>query len=127
MEEEIVKGSAWAAYLEGAVRGARETGKDIVLRDAPHLIVALCDKSFPGGPNNAHFSLAYAELFAPSVGVGTCWAGFFLLAAFSGYTALFDILNLPEGKTVAGALMAGYPRHKHRRLVDRNPLNVQWR
>ena len=97
------------------------------MRDAPHLIVALCDKGFLRGPGNAHFSLAYAELFAPTLGVGTCWAGFFLLAAMSGDAPLFDVLNLPEGKTVAGALMAGFPRHRYRRLVHRNPLDVTWR
>lgn len=127
MEKEVAKGADWGQYFPGAVRGARETGKDVVLRDAPHLIVALCDKGFLRGPNNAHFSLAYAELFAPTLGVGTCWAGFFLLAAFSGYAPLSDVLNLPQNKTVAGALIAGFPRHKYRRLVDRNPLDVVWR
>ena len=127
MTGEVAAGSERAPYFEGIVRAARETGKDVILRDAPHLIVALCDRDFVRGQENAHFCLAYAELFAPTVGVGTCWAGLFQGCAFSGYAPLLDVLNVPEGKKVAGALMAGYPRHKYRRLVDRNPLQVLWR
>lgn len=127
MEEEIVKGSERAPYFEGIVRAARETGKDVIVRDAPHLIIALCDKDFVRGSENAHFSLAYAELFAPAFGVGTCWAGLVQGCAFSGYAPLLNVLNVRQDKKVAGALMAGYPRHTYRRLVDRNPLDVVWR
>ncbi len=127
MEKEVAKGVELGPHFPGAVRAAHATGKDVILRDAPHLIVALCDKGFVRGPANAHFCLAYAELFAPTLGVGTCWAGFFFGAASSRYAPLLDELDVPKDKAVAGALMAGYPRHKYRRLVDRNPLEVLWR
>ena len=127
MEAEVAKGSERAPYFEGIVKNARTTGKDVILRDAPHLIVAMCDKEFPRGPENAHFALAYAELFAPTVGVGTCWAGLFQGCAFSNYAPLLAALDLPAGKKVAGGLMAGYPVHRYHRLVDRNPLQVEWR
>jgi len=123
----VARGVDLGPYVPGVLRGARETGKDVVLRDAPHLIIALSDAGFMQGPGNAHFSLAYAELFAPTLGVGTCWAGFFLRAVFDGYAPLLDLLNLPEGKAVAGALMAGFPRYKYPRLVGRNPLQIEWR
>jgi nitroreductase/NAD-dependent dihydropyrimidine dehydrogenase PreA subunit len=127
MEEEVAKGSERAPYFEAIVKNARVTGKDVILRDAPHLIVAMCDENFPRGAENAHFALAYAELFAPTVGVGTCWAGLFQGCAFSGYAPLLDALGLPAGKKVAGGLMAGYPVYRYHRLVDRNPLQVEWR
>jgi nitroreductase/NAD-dependent dihydropyrimidine dehydrogenase PreA subunit len=127
MEEEVAKGSDRAPYFEAIVKTARATGRDLILRDAPHLVVALCDKDFPRGAENAHFALAYAELFAPTLGVGTCWAGLFQGCAFSGYAPLLDALDPPVDKKVAGGLMVGYPRHRYYRLVDRNPLEVAWR
>jgi nitroreductase len=99
----------------------------VVLRGAPHLIVALCDKDFPRGQENAHFAFAYAELMAPTLGVGTCWAGLFQGGARSGYKPLLGILDIPPDKKVAGGLMAGYPQHAYYRLVDRNGLDVLWR
>ncbi|HBE78901.1 MAG TPA: ferredoxin [Firmicutes bacterium] len=102
-------------------------GKDPILRNAPHLIVALCCREFAEiGRSNAAFSLAYAELFAPTIGLGTCWAGFLQHCAFSGYAPLLGALNLPADLTVAGALMVGYPLFRYHRLVDRNPLKVSW-
>jgi nitroreductase/NAD-dependent dihydropyrimidine dehydrogenase PreA subunit len=127
LEQEIKRGCENAPFFEGVVRSAKATGKDIILRDAPHLVVALCDKGFPRKAENAHFSFAYAEIFAPTVGVGTCWAGLFQRCAFAGYPPLLKALNLPEGKEVAGGLMMGYPRYRYYRLVDRNPLEVTWR
>jgi hypothetical protein len=116
-----------APYFEGIVRNARQSGGDVILRGAPHLVVALCDRDFPRGAENAHFAFAYAELFAPTVGVGTCWAGLFQGCAFSGYGPLIEALELPAGKKVAGGLMVGFPRYRYYRLVNRNPLDVTWR
>lgn len=127
MEEEVQKGSAWAPYYAGAVDGYRKTGQDIILRNAPCLIVAITAKSFlPRGRDNTHFSLAYAELYAPSIGLGTCYAGFFEACATAGYQPLLNLLNLPENMVVTGGLMIGYPQYTYKRLVDRKPLQVTW-
>lgn len=126
MEEETRKGSAWANYFAGIIRKFRKTGKDVILRGAPHLIMAVSAKEFGRGPENAHFSLAYAELLAPTLGLGTCWAGFFQACVFSGYVPLLQILDIPSDQALAGALMAGYPKYTYQRLVDRNPIQVSW-
>jgi len=127
MEEEIKKDSPWAPYFAGAVNKYRKTGQDVILRGAPCLIVAITAKSFlPRGRDNAHFSLAYAELYAPAVELGTCWAGFFEACAASGYQGLINLLGLPEEMAVTGGLMVGYSQFTYKRLVDRNPLQVTW-
>ncbi len=127
MEDRVAKGAEGSDYFVGIIRASRETGKDIILRGAPHLIVAMCDETFSRGPENAHFAFAYAELMAPTLGVGTCWAGLFQGCAINGYAPLLDILEIPPGKKVAGGLMAGFPRYKYYRLVGRNDLEVVWR
>lgn len=111
--------------LAAQVASYRQTGQDVVLRDAPCLVVAIADKNFlPTGRDNTHFSLAYAELYAPSIGLGTCWAGFFEACATAAYQPLLDRLNLPENMTVTGGIMVGYPQFTHKRLVDRKPLQI---
>jgi nitroreductase/NAD-dependent dihydropyrimidine dehydrogenase PreA subunit len=106
---------------------AFDEGKDPILHNAPHLIVAVCSReSGEIGRNSATFCLAYAELFAPAIGLGTCWAGILQHCAFSGYAPLLDIINVSADQMVAGALMVGYPLFRYHRLVDRNPLNVSW-
>lgn len=103
--------------------------KDNILRGAPHLILAVCPERMGqvNGKSNAEFVLAYAELYAPAIGLGTCWAGFVQACAFSGYEPLLELLEIPEGKLLAGAIMAGYPKERYQRLVDRNPLTIEWR
>jgi nitroreductase len=127
LEEQIRNEVAWVKPYAGMAKIYRQTGYDVVLRSAPHLLVALAAAKNPIGRDNARFALAYVELFAPSLGLGSCWAGFFEMAAFSGYGPLLSLLDLPEGKTVASALMIGKPKYKYQRMVDRNELEVIWR
>jgi len=127
MEEQVQKGSPWAPYFVGLIDNYHKTGQDRILRDAPCLVVAITATNFlPRGRDNTHFSLAYAELYAPAIKLGTCWAGFFEACASSGYQPLLDLLNVPEGMSVTGGLMVGYPQYTYKRLVDRNPLQVTW-
>ncbi|WP_297421479.1 nitroreductase family protein [Clostridium sp.] len=120
-------GSPYEAPFKAHIANYRQNGADVVLRDAPCLVIPMVDKnSLPVGKDNTHFSLAYAELYAASMGLGTCITGFFNACAESGYKPLLDILNLPENMHVTGGLMVGYPKYTYRRLVDRNPLQVTW-
>ncbi|EGO65745.1 nitroreductase family protein [Acetonema longum] len=120
-------GSSYEAPLTAQIASFRQSGKDVILRDAPCLVVAMADKSFlPTGRDNAHFSLSYAELYASSIGLGTCWAGFVEACAVANYQPLLDLLNLPENMSVTGAVMVGYPQYAYKRLVDRKPLQIVW-
>lgn len=105
------------------------TGRDIIFRTAPHVILALVDENNPRGRDSARYALTFISLLAPSMGAGTCWAGFFeALALDPKYAPVFlDFLNAPEGKTIGGVLMAGVPDITYRRLAERDPLQVEWR
>lgn len=78
------------------------------------------------GQDNARFSLEYAELYATSLGLGTCWAGFVQLCAGAKYPPMLELMKVKEGVAVVGALMVGFPKYTYKRLVDRNPLQVDW-
>ncbi|MBP2636425.1 MAG: nitroreductase [Firmicutes bacterium] len=127
MEGQVEQGTAWAKYFDGLVDVYRKTAEDVILREAPCLVIAVTNKRFlDRGRDNTHFSLAYAELYAPTLGLGTCWAGFFGACAASGYQPLLELLNLPPQLAVTGGLMVGFPKYFYKRLVERNPLQVTW-
>jgi nitroreductase/Pyruvate/2-oxoacid:ferredoxin oxidoreductase delta subunit len=124
LEEQIRQEVVWVKSYAGIVKIYRDTGYDIVLRGAPNLVLALYDSRNPIGRDNGRYALTYAELYAPSAGLGSCWAGFFEMAAFANYQPLLALLDLPAGQAIAGAIMMGVPKYRYQRLVDRNPLNA---
>ncbi len=125
MEDHISKKGPWEKYFAPPVRAYRKNDIDTILRGAPQLIVSVSDKEFGMGRENSIFSLTYMEIYAKSIGLGTCWAGYFELA-IKEYEPLLKFLNLPENQIVTGAIMVGYPKYKYQRLVERDPLKVVW-
>jgi nitroreductase/NAD-dependent dihydropyrimidine dehydrogenase PreA subunit len=111
--------------LERSVE-AWEAGKDPVLRGAPALVVAHAPKSYPLAQVDSTIALTHLDLAAPTVGLGTCWAGFFMMAAAQS-PQLQELLALPEGHSCCGALMIGYPKYDYHRLPTRKEAVVSWR
>ncbi|MBU3106998.1 nitroreductase family protein [Clostridium gasigenes] len=99
-------------------------GIDTVLRGAPCLILATADADFTRGRENSIFSLAYLELYAPTLGLGSCWAGVFEKIALNDDSPMLELFNIPKGQKITGAVMIGYPKYNFPRLIDRNPLEV---
>jgi len=117
----------WVADI---VNEQRKTGRDIVFRGGcSQLIFALADSNFKDGHQNAQFSFTFIAALAPSMGIGTCWAGIFeALANFDDRSGkIRDFLDIPEGKGIRAVMMAGYPNITFRRLVERKPLVLNWR
>jgi nitroreductase/NAD-dependent dihydropyrimidine dehydrogenase PreA subunit len=71
-------------------------------------------------------ALAYLELAAFSMGLGSCWAGYFNAAA-GFFPPLQKALALPKGHQCYGAMMIGYPKFQYHRLPLRNEAKVTWR
>lgn len=116
-----------APHLASMVEFHRASGRDNVLRDAPYLILAVMDESTkPMFRRNGTFMLTYAELYAPVLGLGSCWAGLVEAAAATGDKRMLALFKLPPGKVVVGAIVAGYPGYRHRRIPARRPLKVIW-
>jgi nitroreductase/NAD-dependent dihydropyrimidine dehydrogenase PreA subunit len=106
------------------VQTHKTTGIDTILRNAPHLIIATAPKDFKNGRENTISQLTYAELYATTIGLGSCWAGLFEFCAFSNYSPLLSLFNISEDRIITGAVMVGYPKYLYKKLVDRNPLDV---
>ena len=103
-----------------------EKGQDIILREAPVLIVAHCIKDGPMARISCYIALTTLELAAKGCGLGTCWAGLVMMAAMSGYKPLMEILNIPEDQQFCGAMMLGYPKLKYKRIPMRDKPIIFW-
>ncbi len=104
---------------------SHESGEDRILRGAPHIIVAHAPSDLPPAPTSTALALEYVELYAPALGMGTCWAGYTQICA-GQVPALPKFLRIPEGRQITGILMAGYPKYKYYRLPTRNQLQASW-
>lgn len=114
------------SYRLDLIAEAWDAGIDIVMRNAPHLIVAHAPAEDVMAQSSATIALTTLELAAYSQGLGTCWAGFFYMAAMM-HPPMMEALQLPEGHAVLGGMMLGYPKHKFSRVPVRNEAKVIWR
>lgn len=106
--------------------GAWKSGQDVICRGAPHLLVATVPEGNPMAQTDAIIALTHFDIAAPAFGVGTCWAGFVAMAAWS-YEPLRKELGIPAGRKSAYAMMFGNPRHRIYGIPRRKPLNVTWK
>ena len=116
---------AAAMHIEKTVK-RWETGADVILRNAPALIVAHAEKDNRTAPAACTIALTYLELAATSMGLGCCWAGYFNAAATT-FPPMMKALALPDGHLSFGAMMVGYPKFKYQRLPTRNTPEITWR
>jgi len=103
-----------------------DSGRDRVLRGAPHLFVAHSPSDLSFSTTDCAIALTYLEIYARARGLGTCWAGYFTAAA-GLHEPLIKALALPAGHRCFGAVMLGYPQYGYQRIPMRNEPQVTWR
>jgi nitroreductase len=103
-----------------------ENGSDVILRDAPVVIIAHAEAGNRMAPSACTLALEYLELAAVSMDLGCCWAGYFSAAATS-FPPMREALSLPQGHQCYGSMMVGYPKFGYYRLPARRPPSITWR
>lgn len=101
-----------------------ESGFDYICRGAPHLVLTHAPDA--RGATDCIIALTYQELAAFSLGLGTCWGGYIMMAARQKWPDLMSFLDIPADHTVFGAMMVGYPKYKFQRLPLRNQADLCW-
>lgn len=117
--------AAGAPYVPLVVAGW-DAGYDAVLRSAPALVVAIAPEEARNGLVDLTISLSYFELAAPSLGLGTCWAGLVQHPLLT-YQPLKEAMGLPDGYPHHYPMMLGYPKFKYHRLPERKLPKITWR
>ena len=127
MRDMISSNPAFAQMmLLDKIVAAWDAGQDMIMRDAPHAVIAYADKSIVTAPAACAIALSHFELAAHAKGAGAVWAGYFHVAA-TMFPAMQEALNLPSGHVCHGALMLGMPGVKYHRIPQRNEPSVIWR
>lgn len=121
-----MKEFAATMHMDRTIRRFEETGEDVILRGAPALIVTHAHKENNFAPAACTIALAYLELAATGLGLGTCFAGY-LKAAETFFPPMKSVLSLPQDHDCMGALMVGYPKFTYKRLPTRKEPPVTWR
>jgi nitroreductase/NAD-dependent dihydropyrimidine dehydrogenase PreA subunit len=124
--EELKNDKTLSGKFDDFIKVYTEKGVDTILRGAPSLVLAIADADFQRGRENSIFSLAYMELYAPTLGLGSCWAGVFERIALKDDSPMFKLFNIPKDKKITGAVMVGYPKYNYPRLVERSPLKFDF-
>jgi nitroreductase/NAD-dependent dihydropyrimidine dehydrogenase PreA subunit len=104
---------------------AWERGADMILRGAPHLIVACGAVENVWAPVDCAIALTYLELTAQAHGLGTCWSGL-LTRASEAIPSIRKFLGLEDDLKINGAVMIGYPKYHYGRVPKRNAAIVKW-
>jgi len=124
----VIRDNPQAAEAVGYVRvvAAWDEGYERICRGSPHIIVAHGDKNWGFGAEDCALALGLLDLYATSIGLGTCWGGYFYKAT-NAYPPLFEALGLTAGHRAFGAMMVGYPKFNYQRIPIRNHPRVAWK
>jgi nitroreductase/NAD-dependent dihydropyrimidine dehydrogenase PreA subunit len=96
-----------------------------VFWNAPALVVVTGLRKNALAFTNAALAARNIEIMALPMGLGTCWAGFLVVAAARS-KKIAEFLQLPAERNVFGALMVGYPKYHYKKTIPPKPRTVQW-
>ncbi len=124
LPKEAPEGDHTMQFLCYSVMNRKETGGDIIFRNAPHLVVTSTPKTVPCSEADTHIALAYFELLAQSMGIGTLWNGMtrFTLTIVP---ELAPLLGIPKDHIIGYAMVFGKPDVKYQRTVERGPAIIK--
>ncbi len=106
-----------------AYKESFEKGEDIIFRGAPHMIVVSSPITAPCAEQDPVIALSYIELYAQSLGLGTCWCGYAELC-IKLFPELCDILEIPRGYTPVYAMLLGKPAVEYKRTPQPEPYMI---
>ncbi len=103
-----------------------DSGKDIFFFNAP--VVILVHVPNMGGLSYVDPAVAftYGMLAAHTMGLGSCWIGYTMIAMAKQRKKIMQKLNIPKGRLIAGVMILGYTNQKYHRIPVRNKIKAQW-
>jgi len=102
-----------------------EAGLDHISRGAPCIIQAWSGKDERTALPAAVNGIAYIQLAATTLGLGTSWTEGIGYAS-RAYPPLLDFLGMPEGQIPYATFLLGYPTELYHRIPARKPVEVTW-
>lgn len=103
-----------------------EAGRDVILRNAPVLVVGMVNKEARNGLVDTTIAMSYLDLIAPKLGLGTCWAGL-LQGAMLNWPSVKQAMGITDDYPFHYPMMVGYNKSRYYRLPERKTPNIIWR
>lgn len=103
----------------------KESGKDILFRGAPHLLIVSADKGCAAPLQDPIIALSTFDLYAQASGIGTVWNGLATLVISELVPSLKKRLGIPENYEIGYAMGFGLPALNYKRTIERNAPRIQ--
>jgi nitroreductase/NAD-dependent dihydropyrimidine dehydrogenase PreA subunit len=106
----------------------RTEGNDLILRGAPHVIIAYTSDAALMGPASVAdgiIALTHLDILLPAFGMGGFWAGYFTLGLRES-EEVKAAAGIPAGHHVNYSFALGYPKYETRALPKRKKADVLW-
>ena len=103
----------------------KDKGKDIIFREAPHMLIASAPKEGISQEADCIIALASFELLAAVMGVGTLWCGMAKRLINELIPNFRVALGIPDNHVISYVMLFGIPDVKYYRTVQREPVNVR--
>ncbi len=107
-------------YFRAFIKAWHE-GKDIIFRNAPHMLVTSSPADGPTPREDSLIGLSYFELLANNMGIGTLWNGLAKWAIEDIARELRDLLRIPAANIIGSVMVFGKPVTRYYRTLPRNP------
>ena len=114
----------WTRQFEDITERMRQ-GRDLVLHGAPALLLFHADRRISFAGENANLAIQNATFIASSLGLGTFYTGYVVLACKHD-ERVRNLLPLSKKHLVYGGLALGYPGLRFSRWIERNPAKIMW-
>jgi len=102
------------------------SGKDLICRFAPCLVIAYGLKDDPFVPQSCTIAATYLELAAFGFGMGACWAGYVHMA-LNMSDKVSKAAGLSARATAGAVMMLGHSKYRYSRIPFRNAAKVSWK
>ena len=99
--------------------------KDMILFNAPCLILFHAEDSAFFAEVNANLALQNASLVSHALGLGSMYSGAIVRVAHVD-KRISKLLSIPDNNQIYAALTLGYPKIKYRYWIERKTPRVRW-
>ena len=106
------------------VVSAWDQGRDIIFRNAPHLLMVSVPSTVTTPDADALIAMSYFELLAASMGIGTLWNAMIRWALSTIDVDLYRRLGIPDDHVKGYALLFGRPAVQYHRTVQRDQAMI---
>jgi ferredoxin len=100
------------------------SGKDILFRGAPHLLVVSAPEDNAAPLHDAVIALTTFELYARDCGLGTIWNGLATLVISELVPELRDSLGIPKDHRIGYVMGFGFPDVHYARTIERGAPRI---